>query len=130
MPIDIKTYAIDSILARAERDVTPALRKALYEVANDVLTEAVEIVPFETGALSASGRVEFPEIRKGKVTVAVQFGGPSPSRYVNYAFDQHENETYRHALGRTDHYLSLPIEMLAPTFDVIVADKIRRTLGM
>lgn len=123
MKMTIETRELDRVIARADRDVSRELFKALYEVANGVFNQSQEIVPFEEGHLQSSGQVRYT-IGSDKATVIIAYGGAAAS----YAYDQHENMLYRHAEGRQAHYLSDPVERIAPMIDVILAGILSREL--
>ena len=90
----------------ARQSVLPIAKEVLYSEAQSILRESRMEVPFLYGFLSASGRVHEPVIYNNKAMVEISYGGAS----VDYAFDQHENETWKHAAGRKAFYLRDPVE--------------------
>lgn len=123
MKMTVETSALDRVIARAGRDVSGELLRALYTVANGVFNQSQDLVPFEEGHLQSSGQVTY-KVGGDKAEVTISYGGAA----ALYAYDQHENMTYRHAEGRQAHYLSDPMERIAPMIDVILAGILSREL--
>jgi hypothetical protein len=73
-----------------------SVAKAFYREGEELIAEAKEEVPVDTGALLASGFVEQPEIQGDTVTVRCGFGGPA----TEYAFYVHEKLDVYHPTGK------------------------------
>lgn len=88
------------LLEEATQAMIHAAAKELFTIANEVMTEAVEVyVPVEDGYLRDSGVVGSPEqVAGGGVRVRLGFGGPS----AMYAVFVHEDPEARHgaAIGK------------------------------
>lgn len=108
---------------------------ALYEEANVVMADSVtNYVPFDTGVLAGSGKVNLPEHSGGGISVTFGFGGPA----APYAIAVHENprsgktggvspqgKPYVHFARRGEwKYLETPLKKHAPE----VADALRQAL--
>lgn len=99
-------YVIDSFNDRA----LTIGGSALTIIAENILANALEMVPYDTGALSDSGEVGDPDLGANSVSVEIGFGNPD----IPYAIDQHENFGYIHANGRQPKYLEQPALEAAP----------------
>lgn len=80
-----------------------AAMEALTDEANNILVEAVDEAPIDTGALRRSGKV-VPDDKETKVYVS--FGDD----VVNYAIIQHETPYYNHPRGGKWKYLEDPFK--------------------
>ena len=81
-------------------------KKGTERCAEHLLEEARVRVPYLNGKLVTSGHVE--ETPSGFM---VRFTADSLSDSgFDYAIIQHEEESFQHAEGRTDHYLRNPLE--------------------
>ena len=95
-------------LRRYPRHTTRAVERALYQEAEETITDAKEDTPVDTGALRASGFVDLPERRPKGVFVKLGFGGvagsgnqgQSNAEDVGYAVFVHEDCNAFHAVGR------------------------------
>lgn len=103
-----------------------ATRQAVLVAVNDIALEvagkADELVPFDTGALSGSQRIEHATSRT--LTATVSYGGPA----APYALVQHEDMDYRHAPGRTAKYLERPARDGGRQLDDRIVDLVKRAL--
>lgn len=95
---------VKTMLRAGTDDTISAIKEALYAEAQVVLRESKRQVPFRTGALSSSGMVHEPYAAGSKAAVEISYGGAA----IDYALEQHENLTYRHAAGRKAKYLEDP----------------------
>lgn len=96
---------LEAILRRAGKRGPMLLTMALLEEGENIMTQSKEIVPHDTGALAASGRVYGPFIdANSNIEVVLGYGDTS----VKYAVPQHERLDYRHAPGRKAKYLEGP----------------------
>lgn len=93
--LDTMTPQLQRILEKA-LDVT----EDVADGAEYVLERAVELVPKESGALAASGRIE--KDRGGDNTVGITFDGP-------YARWIHEHLYFRHPRGGSAKFLERPL---------------------
>lgn len=94
MNITINLRGLEDVQRRLERLAradthTRAIARAIFRRENLILTPAKRDCPVDKGTLRASGTAFIPEIRGGRVTGTVGFGGPAGS----YALAVHE----RHA---------------------------------
>lgn len=122
------TIRLDS--ANFQRDLERGLDRlevtlpvALTTTAKKVFADSQNLVPVDTGALKASGKVKPPKMEAvtnvamgtGGVTVAggratvveIEYGGPD----VPYAVIVHEDLQMRHAPGKTAKFLSRPANL-------------------
>jgi hypothetical protein len=79
------------------------MARHLFGEAHRIMALSAPLVPFDTGALRASGFVDTPRVTPNNASVKMQYGGnPAP-----YAVLQHENIHYHHPTpGTQAHYLS------------------------
>ena len=125
--VGIELLGSDALMAEMRRWGDRATRKlalGLFEVANEIMTDAKLRTPVDTGALRASGHVQRPVTEGQAVSVTLGFGG-DPSDAVgittrgmqgpvqpghvltrrgdrepqNYAVYVHEDLTKRHPVG-------------------------------
>jgi hypothetical protein len=102
--------------------IKAAALQGLSDWAEYVLSEAVAIVPIDTAALQNSGTTA---VDADTMTAYVGFGtGPAAA----YAVRQHE-VPMNHAPGRTDHYLSKPVQASEAVAEQIIARRIRQAFG-
>lgn len=73
--------------AAAAREGPQVAAQALLVWAEEVMTDAKELVPVRDGILRASGFVDLPAVTPDQVSVTFGFGGPS----APYALAVHEN---------------------------------------
>lgn len=108
----IAVDGLTSVISLGRRVVTGYtgnIKEALYAEAQGILATSRQLVPFDTGALSSSGRVHEPFVVGKTTSVEITYGGAAGGdEMVNYAIIQHENENYRHAEGRQAYYLEEP----------------------
>jgi hypothetical protein len=108
---DLKRAAVD--LRRMKNRVVQALRKFLYTEGLEIMAAAKKLCPVDTGALRASGFVEIPVLKGGRVVLLMGFGGPAAS----YAYKVHEDLTARHTVGQAK-FLEVPaVARLATAHD-------------
>ena len=91
---------IARIHARVD-DIEQGAHKGLTAAAEDILGEAVKLVPIEEGTLQDSGTTKVDGLTAG---IGFGLGAAAP-----YAVPQHEEMGYSHDAGRTPHYLSKPM---------------------
>lgn len=113
------------ILARAGAGVTGALGSSLYAEANDMMREAKEQIPFDTGVAKNSGRVFPPSAIGNSVFVDLGFGGAA-SAYVEVLHNNDRGASFQN--GKKDHYLSDPVRNLANGLDERILDAIQRII--
>jgi hypothetical protein len=86
-----------------QKGATAAASKIVVEDAKEILRRSQVLVPYKTGKLSRTGRVE--DVRVGSVTTArVTYG----SEDVAYAWVQHERLDFFHPNNRRAKYLEIP----------------------
>jgi hypothetical protein len=110
---------------------------ALYQIAQEIMTEAKRRCPVDQGILRASGRVSLPVRNGNTVTVMLSFGGAANA----YALAVHEHpsehspESWRKAeetgrgirwsvAGTGPHFLSSAIDDRRPTLLKDLAEKV------
>jgi hypothetical protein len=91
-------------LAAAGERALPICAGALHECGEEIMEKSRPQVPWETGTLRNSGRVQPAEIEGSKVTVTLSYGGAAQA----YALIQHERTDFNHPRGGKAHYLSDP----------------------
>jgi hypothetical protein len=110
------------------RNMDKAVRKRLYEemleISRKILVRSHRYVPYDTGKLQRSGKVEgYP----GRYPVVyTSYGGPD----VPYALIQHENVEYIHPGGRRAKYLELAVgdyePQIAKAFEVALRNETQK----
>jgi len=138
-----KTFTIKNLqdvitgLAKWGDAAIPALGVALYEEAENTMTQAKRYTPVDTGNLKASGFVEPPWFSHSAITVNLGFGGPAGTgnhggqtneRTVGYAVYVHENLTARHKTGRAKFLETAVVERI-PELPQSLARRARRALA-
>lgn len=110
MTLEWNTSAVGQITAAAEAGV--------FEGAEVLLDQSVEITPVQDTILRVSGKATQDGPRS-----AVSFNTP-------YAVRQHEELSYNHPNGGEAKYLEKPANSFMPTLEAIVAAAIRRETGL
>lgn len=107
--------ALQKLGAQAPR----ALGGGMYREMETMMGRSKDtFVPVDTGALRASGQVHPPVYAGSSVSVTAGYGNSS----VAYALRQHEDLSYRHAVGQAK-YLEQPfLEMQNGLADRLAAD--------
>jgi hypothetical protein len=77
---------LDALLKRAQQQLPIVVAKALYQFAEEVMTDSKMIVPVETGALMNTGKVMPPVITNDSASVTLGYGDTA----VDYALIVHE----------------------------------------
>lgn len=136
-------------------DVLQAVRGALYQQAEKIITDAKRIVPVDEGVLRASGHVQLPVLTPTSVSVTLGFGGPAgtgnvggetnrptarnPTGDVGYAVVQHEDLTLSHVKGAKGggtvvigqaKYLETPFNFYRRDFGRRLVREVRRRLKL
>jgi hypothetical protein len=102
--------SVISLGRRVVTGYTGNIKEALYAEAQAVLANSRELVPYDRGALSSSGRVHEPFMVGKTTSVEITYGGVAGGgELVNYEIIQHENEDFKHAPGRQAYYLEEPM---------------------
>ena len=96
--------------------------RALYQFALEIMAEAKEIVPVDTGALKDSGTVELATVEEKFVKCNLHFGSTEPSS--KYAIYVHENLEAHHPSGGQAKFLEKPILRAMPRMAERVAELI------
>lgn len=110
--------------------VHAAAEHAVDAMGQHLLQAAQALVPVESGALQASGRVS-PD---GDLQVAVSFGqddgaGVDGQDTAAYAIVQHEHLEFHHPNGGQAKYLETPLHSEADALMATVATTLRAALG-
>jgi hypothetical protein len=116
-------------LMKLVADVPKEAAGALYEVAEEVMTDSKEnycpVAPIQGGTLKNSGFVEAPDLRVGDISVKIGYGGQAE----DYAVVQHERLDYRHTTGEAK-YLEKPVMKAQSDLDQRVGDRLKERLGL
>jgi hypothetical protein len=114
---------VAAAVQRLRGHVDQAVLDGLFDVGENILQAASQVVPIEEGTLLRSG---LSVVDPGALEVLVGFGSGAASAY---ALRQHEDTTYRHDPGRTSHYLSGPAAAQAGNNMAIMAKHLRRAIA-
>jgi hypothetical protein len=119
------------LMVLAGQSTVPILGRALKEGGDDMMRESQEQVPFRHGPLKNSGRVSGPVMLGPDVVVMLSYGNTA----VAYALYQHEGKRQdgtrpiRHYHnGKKGHYLSDPVQDMAPTLGPSIALRLEELL--
>lgn len=99
---------LDEFKRNLEERIKAAQKAAaagLYAHANNVMTEAKELSPVDTGVMRGSGYVTIPEENSNPV-VEVGFGGASEA----YVVKQHEDQSLNHPDGGEAKFLEKALD--------------------
>lgn len=102
-------------VAQVRREFENHASQGLNIFATEVLSEAVDRVPLDTGDLSRSGAVHQ---RQGALEAWVVFDSP-------YAIRQHEDLTLEHKNGREAKYLENAAKELRPTMETMIGNYVK-----
>jgi hypothetical protein len=137
MSITVKLEGGDrlrKILVGAPRTAATAFGQALRTEAEHIMAESKNRVPFDTGTLSGSGRVFPTEVRRGRVSVELGYGGAA-SAYA-LAVHEHPSEHSPRSWSGTVNFsksgpkfLERPVMEAAAGFGSRVGQEIGRVLG-
>lgn len=124
--VDFKgTKDVMDTLSRLGSKAPEAMGKALYQEANDIMTAAKALTPFDTGVLQGSGAVNMPVVSQGEVSVTLGFGGAASA----YAEVQHNELSYYHKPPTQAIFLEQPFnEAVTNGMDTRIADKLKAEL--
>lgn len=125
---DLKAYPV-----KTER----ALRGALFQEAEELITAAKRLTPVDEGVLRASGHVLKPTWQATTITVKFGFGGPagagnvggSNPEKVGYAVYVHEDLTARHTVGQAK-YLEVPMNQRKASMSARISRRLKRRLSV
>jgi hypothetical protein len=119
------------LMVLAGQSTTPILGQALKEGGDDMMRESQEQVPFRDGPLKNSGRVTGPAMLGPDVVVMLSYGNTA----VAYALYQHEGKRQdgtrrirQYHNGKKGHYLSDPVNDMAPTLGPSIALRLEELL--
>lgn len=107
----------EAVLNKALAQVSGAVADGVKEACDDLLSDSQDLVPYQEGDLSRSGKVTVEADRDGAQGV-VSFDTP-------YAVVQHEDTSMQHQDGRRPHYLGDPLRQNARKYMEHIADKAR-----
>lgn len=110
----------------ATRRVMLAGSQEIRLQAEGIMTKSRRLVPVDTGALRASGRVEDPNFETATRVVAELSYGGSAAPYALYV---HEDLNARHSVGQAK-YLEQPVRAALPGFVRAVTSALDRSLGL
>jgi len=109
-------------VARASAATRLATATAINDIALEIAAKADELVPFDTGALSSSQKIENASV--GDLTATISYGGPA----APYALVQHEDQELRHTAGRSAKYLERPARQVGQNLDKKIQSLVRKAL--
>lgn len=127
----------------AEKVARKAVLEALHACAENILTEAIDETPVESGTLRRSGTVTIggkaePEmVYEAAETTSQKDAYPSPlgeedAVYISfntpYALRQHEELNYSHPLGGKAKYLEDPVNRNASKVTKLVEKRVKEAL--
>ena len=102
------------------------LNEITYQNARRLYFLIQQRVPYRTGRLAESVRVDRVLGTGGKVYGFRAYAfAVNPETGEEYAVEQHENTRYKHAPGRTDHYISIPFEQVIKLIERELEDNAR-----
>ena len=109
-------------VGRASAATRLATLNAVNDIALEIAAKADDLVPFDTGALSASQKIDVGTL--GSLTATISYGGPA----APYALVQHEDLNLRHTAGRSAKYLERPARQVGQDIDKKIQSLLRRAL--
>ena len=109
-------------IARGDATVIAATMTAINDVALDIAARADDLVPFDTGVLSGSQKIENATF--SNLTATIGYGGPA----APYALVQHENPDYQHSAGRVYKYLEAPARQVGQDIDKRIVGLVNKAL--
>lgn len=110
MQMELKVTGLDQLrmaLQKAAENATQTVTDNLQQELDELKSDAQEIVPFDTGALSESAEVVVELDDSGVLTGTVTFSAEGGDGY-DYAVRQHEDLELNHPNGREPKYLERP----------------------
>lgn len=102
-----------------------AVAAGIFALANEIMIDAKERAPVDTGAMRASGYVAPPEIGSTSIVLEEGFGGPSKE----YVIRQHEDLSLHHPGGGEAKFLERAFDAAAPTAGKKIAAVARQVAG-
>jgi len=102
---------------KTAKKIDSKTEKAITDVANDILKDAMIDCPVETGQLRRSGTVENPKTNRASITVEIGF-------HTKYALYVHEDQNAHHTTGKAK-FLEDNVNAALPT----LANKIKSNMG-
>lgn len=105
--LSVDVVGLSNIVAKLAELGTAAqvgAAEAAYKEADIILGMSEKIVPFQTGDLQSTGRVEEVADEAGMITAAVAYGNEK----VDYAVIVHEDLEAKHAQGEQAKYVEQP----------------------
>ena len=132
----INTSDFDRVIGKKQLAYQRGVRLGVGDIVSQITTRADELVPFDTGVLSASQTVK-PTGKGAIVQVEIGYGGPA----APYALVQHEDESLSHppkakggspvapGRGRGPKYLEYPTRVIGKRAEAIIAANIKKAGG-
>jgi hypothetical protein len=101
----IRITGFKEVKRRLEKadDASLNVRRAAFEVINEVFKDSQRLVPRDTGALASSGEIS-QDLKKNGYSLSIAYGGPS----ADYAIVVHEDVKAFHAPPTRSKYLEAP----------------------
>jgi len=107
--------------------------KATRALTNQAFRISQVLVPVETGALKASGRVVSSRVGAYTYRSSILYGGPSYPRFVDYALYVHEILENKHAPPTTAKFVEIAYNQAkasaGQTIKMYVSGALRREFG-
>jgi hypothetical protein len=103
-----------------------ALESGLSAEAEEIMTKAKEITPFDTGNLRESGWVDHPRTTGHRVIVELGFGNASTA----YAIHVHERMDLQHKGQTQAKFLETPAWEAADGLAERMAEHVRKEMGL
>jgi hypothetical protein len=136
MPGVVEVTGVETVLTRLRQigaAILPRGGIALEQEADAILEKSQEIVPYDTGSLHDSGKVEqWAIVSPHVVQAAVRYGGRQgyqgriPEQYALIVHTNARGVTFRG--GKQDHYLSTPTFAATQGMLSRIAEQVRNAL--
>ena len=110
----VDTQNVHKALFNLIKATPEEIERALQEEAKLVLeiAQSPTLIPIKSGAMRDSGEVSRTEIQGNETSIAISFGGSSPSD--RYTFIQHEDLSINHPNGGAAKFLERALQAAFP----------------
>lgn len=126
MPADDWRRAVKNLRRIADKS-GEYLGNALTLAAENLMSEAIPITPFDTGDLRRSGYVSQPKVVGGDVTIEVGFGGTA-AKYALRVHEWTDPEPNWSEPGTGPKYLERPFNAMRSKLPAEISASFRRDL--
>ena len=132
------TSTFGKVATAQQRAVAMGVRLGVGQILLEIGARADELVPFDTGALSASQKTSIRNTGNGNIEGEISYGGPA----APYALVQHEDGTLSHppkskggspvapGQGRGPKYLEFPSRQVGDRAEQIIAQSVKKAKGI